>query len=62
MIFFKRSFILLGLMACCTIVSGCALIQLPFQMLGAAVGVAGSAAGTAAQVGMAAAPYAPLFL
>lgn len=59
MIFSNRIFFLACLMLICVIHSGCALIQLPFQALGMAVG----AAGKAAQVGIAAAPYAaPFFL
>ena len=50
---------LVCLLFLCVTQSGCALLQLPFQALGAAAGVAGQAA----QVGLAAAPYAaPFFL
>ena len=54
----KRNWILFGLLLLCITQSGCALLQLPFQVVGAAVGVAGQAA----QAGLAAAPYAAPFL
>ncbi len=58
----KRSLIVSLLLVCVT-QSGCALLQLPFQALGAAVGVVGGVAGQAVQTGVAAAPYvAPFFL
>ena len=55
-----KKFLILGcLILICTTQSGCALFQIPFQALGAAIGVAGQAA----QLGIAAAPYAaPFFL
>jgi hypothetical protein len=56
---FKKSFMIACLVLLCLSQSGCALLTMPFQALGAAVGVAGKAA----QVGLAAAPYAaPFFL
>ncbi|MBF0489424.1 MAG: hypothetical protein HQL15_02235 [Candidatus Omnitrophica bacterium] len=55
----RKLLILVCLLMLCTTQSGCALLQLPFQALGTAVGLAGQAA----QVGIAAAPYAaPFFL
>ncbi len=58
MTFLKKA-LMLACLLLCTIQSGCALIQLPFQALGTAVSVVGQAA----QVGIAAAPYvAPFFL
>ena len=55
----NRMFIWAVIVLICVVQSGCALFQLPFQLLGAAVG----AAGQAAQVGMAVAPkVAPLLL
>lgn len=55
----SKKFLLVGcLLLLCTTQSGCALLQLPFQVLGTAANVAGQAA----QVGVAAAPYAAPFL
>ncbi|MEI7999083.1 MAG: hypothetical protein WCH62_06215 [Candidatus Omnitrophota bacterium] len=59
MILKKKTLFLFCLLILCITQSGCALLQLPFQALGTAVGIAGQAA----QVGMAAAPYAaPFFI
>ena len=57
--FLKFSFMSVCLLLLCITQSGCSLLQLPFQALGVVAGVAKQAA----QVGIAAAPYAaPFFL
>jgi len=59
MTFSRKTLMLFCLLLLCITQSGCALLQLPFQVLGAAVGVAGQAV----QLGVSAAPYvAPFFL
>ena len=56
----KRYFLLfIGLLLLSVTQTGCQLLQLPFDLLGSAIGLAGQAA----QMGAAAAPYAaPFFL
>ena len=50
---------LLCLLLLCTTQTGCELLQIPFDILGSAIGLAGQVA----QIGIAAAPYAaPFFL
>jgi len=59
MTFSKKTLMLLCLLLLCTTQTGCELLQIPFDILGSAIGLVGQAA----QIGIAAAPYAaPFFL
>jgi hypothetical protein len=63
MIFLKKVLKLVCLLLLCMTQTGCAMLQLPFDLLGAAVGSAVSIGAQAVQLGVAAAPYAaPFFL
>ena len=55
----KKTLLLGCLLLVCLTQTGCELLQIPFELLGSALGLAGQAA----QIGIAAAPYAaPFFL
>ena len=55
----KKTLILGCFLLLCVMLTGCDLLAIPFQVLGSALGLAGQAA----QIGIAAAPYAaPFFL
>lgn len=59
MTFLKKTLILGCLLLLCVTLTGCDLLALPFEFLGSALGLVGQAA----QIGVAAAPYAaPFFL
>ena len=59
----KKILLLVCLIVVCVSQSGCALIELPYDLLSAAVGSAVGVGVQAAQVGVAAAPYAaPFFI
>jgi hypothetical protein len=63
MIFSKKIFKLVCLLLLCIAQSGCALLQMPFDLLGSVVGAAVGVGSSAVQLGVAAAPYAaPFFM
>ena len=59
----RRIFNIICLLLLCIAQTGCSLLAMPFDLLGAAVGSAVGIGAQAAQLGVAAAPYAaPFFM
>ena len=63
MIFSKKILKLACLLLLCMTQTGCAILQIPFDLLGSVVGTAVGVGSSAVQLGIAAAPYAaPFFM
>jgi hypothetical protein len=63
MTFSKKILKLVCLLLLCMAHAGCAMLQIPFDLLGAVVGTAVGVGSSAVQLGIAAAPYAaPFFM
>jgi hypothetical protein len=63
MTFSKKIFQLVCLLLLCMAQTGCALLQIPFDLFGSIVGTAVGVGSSAVQLGIAAAPYAaPFFM
>jgi hypothetical protein len=63
MTFSKKIFKLVCLLLLCMAQTGCAILQIPFDLLGSVVGTAVGVGSSAVQLGIAAAPYAaPFFM
>ena len=63
MTFSKKILKLACLLLLCMTQTGCAILQIPFDLLGSVVGAAVGVGSSAVQLGIAAAPYAaPFFM
>ena len=63
MIFSKKILKLACLLLLCMAQTGCAMLQIPFDLFGSVVGAAVGVGSSAVQLGIAAAPYAaPFFM